>query len=167
VARTSAGLLLWRWAPGTRADRTPTVELLLGHMGGPFWAHRDDGAWSIPKGLVEEGEDVRTAAEREFAEELGQPPPAATDHPDLDLGIHRAAGKQLRILARHGDLDPGAATGGTFELEWPPHSGRRQRFPEVDRAAWLPPEEARRALAANQQVFVDRLLAAVADHGAP
>lgn len=159
--RVSAGLLLWRWADGTPGLAPAAIEVLVGHMGGPFWAGRDEGAWSIPKGLLEGGESVLAAAEREFAEELGQPPPPPDDRPDIDLGAHRASGKQVRVVARHGDLDPDAAAGGTFELEWPPRSGRRQQFPEVDRAAWLDPDAARRALAGNQRVFVDRLLAAL------
>lgn len=154
----SHGLLLWR--PGDDG-----VEVLLGHMGGPFWARKDLGAWSIPKGLAEPGDDSPTAtAEREFTEELGQPPPPPRpDEPDLDLGSHRSGGKVVHVVARRGDLDPAAATGATFTMQWPPRSGREQEFPEVDRAAWLPLDEARLALAGNQQVFLDRLAAAVAD----
>lgn len=159
----SAGLLLWRWDDATPEPTPATIEVLVGHMGGPFWARRDEGAWSIPKGLLEDGEDVLAAAEREFAEELGQPPPPPPDdRPDIDLGAHRAGGKQIRVVARYGNLDPDAGAGGTFELEWPPRSGRRQHFPEVDRATWLVPDMARRALAGSQRVFVDRLLEALA-----
>nr|WP_274388133.1 NUDIX domain-containing protein [Salsipaludibacter albus] len=139
--------------------RGDTVEVLVGHMGGPFWARKDLGAWSFPKGLAEAGDaDGLATAEREFTEELGQPPPPADpDVPDLDLGSHRAGGKQIHARARHGDLDPAAATGGTFTMEWPPRSGREQEFPEVDRAEWMPLHEAREALAKNQRIFLDRL----------
>ncbi len=157
MAETSCGLLLWREGPAG-------VEVLLGHMGGPFWARKDAGAWSVPKGLVEPGDpsDLATA-EREFTEELGQaPPPADPASPDLDLGTHRTGGKQVRVVARRGELDPDAATGGTFTMEWPPRSGRHQAFPEVDRAAWLTLDAARPALAGNQQVFLDRLEATLA-----
>ena len=149
----SHGLLLWRLG-------TDGVEVLLGHMGGPFWARKDLGAWSIPKGLAAPGDDSPTAtAEREFTEELGQPPPAPHDEdPDLDLGAVRGQGKVITIVARRGDLDPDAASGGTFSLEWPPRSGRRQEFPEIDRAAWLPIDEARLAIAGNQRDFLDRLV---------
>ncbi len=149
---TSVGLLLWR-------DGVDGPEVLLGHMGGPFWARKDLGAWSIPKGLAEPDDMSPLAtAEREFAEELGQPAPAPPDDvPDLDLGTHRASRKVVHVLARRGDLDPTAATGGTFTMEWPPRSGEQQEFPEVDRAAWLPLDDAHLALAKNQQVFLDRL----------
>jgi predicted NUDIX family NTP pyrophosphohydrolase len=158
----SHGLLLWRHG-------THGIEVLLGHMGGPFWARRDLGAWSIPKGLPEPGDDSpTTTAEREFAEELGQPAPAPRhDDPDLDLGSVRRGGKVVTIVARRGDLDPDAATGGTFTMEWPPGSGRRQEFPEIDRAAWLPLDEARLALAGNQRDFLDRLADGLADRRAP
>ncbi|HKJ54651.1 MAG TPA: NUDIX domain-containing protein, partial [Nitriliruptoraceae bacterium] len=154
----SHGLLLWR-------ERAGAIEVLLGHMGGPYWARRDAGAWTIPKGLAESGDTNPTAtAEREFREELGQPaPPSDPTHPDLDLGSHRASGKEIHVIARRGDLDPGAATGGTFTMEWPPKSGRAQEFPEVDRAAWMGTADARVALAGNQRVFLDRLLDAITD----
>jgi len=156
----SVGLLLWR----DGADGVDGVDVLLGHMGGPFWARKDLGAWSIPKGLVEPDDPSPIAtAEREFAEELGQPAPAAPDDvPDLDLGSHRAGRKVIHVLARRGDLDPTVATGGTFTIEWPPRSGQQQSFPEVDRAEWLSLDEARPALAGNQQVFLDRLEEALA-----
>lgn len=158
----SVGLLLWR-------DGPDGIEVLLGHMGGPFWARKDLGAWSIPKGLAESDDTSPLAtAEREFAEELGQPAPAAgEDIPDLDLGDHRANRKVIHVLARRGDLDPSAATGGTFTMEWPPRSGVQQEFPEVDRAAWLPLNDARLALAKNQQVFLDRLAEVLGPDVAP
>lgn len=128
-----------------------------------MWARRDEGAWTIPKGLVERGDtSVVATAEREFREELGQDAPAEDPAmPDLDLGSHRAHGKVVEVVARHGDLDPTVATGGTFTMAWPPRSGHVQDFPEVDRAAWLVLVDARRALAANQRPFVDRLVDAL------
>lgn len=158
--RASSGVLLWRWAE-------EAIEVLCGHMGGPYWSRKDDGAWTIPKGLVEPGEDPLAAAEREFAEELGQPPPPpAADDPDIDLGTVKGNGKHIRIFARHGDLDPDAGAGTTFTMEWPPKSGRRQEFPEVDRAAWFPLAAATDKLTANQRAFIARL-AAVLDHDQP
>lgn len=160
MATTSSGLLLWR-------RRGDVVEVLLGHMGGPYWAGRDDGAWTIPKGLADDGESVLQAAEREFAEELGHaPPPPDDDRPDLDLGEVTRSGKHVRIVARHGNFDPDTADhettpGGTFELEWPPNSGRRQRFPELDRVSWFDLATARARLAGNQQSFIDRLVDAI------
>ncbi len=130
-------------------------------MGGPFWARKDAGAWSIPKGLAEPDDATPTAtAEREFREELGQPAPAAADD-DLDLGSHRAGSKEVHVIARRGRLDPRLASGGTFTMEWPPKSGRHQEFPEVDRAEWMTVPAARVALAGNQTVFLDRLLGAL------
>ena len=123
---TSAGLLLYRTGPDG-------PQLLLGHMGGPFWARKDDGAWSIPKGEHDADEEPAHAAVREFTEELGSAPP---DGP---------------LVAEH--IVP-----GTFELEWPPRSGRKQTFPEIDRAAWFDPDTARRKLVKAQTEFVDRLL---------
>ena len=148
MARTSAGILLHRRGPGG-------VEVLLGHMGGPFWSRKDDGAWSIPKGEHGPDEEPVEAARREFEEELGMPAPA----PDLvPLGELRASGKLLRIWAGEGDLDAAACVSNTFELEWPPRSGRIQEFPEIDRAAWFGLEEARSKLAKGQLAFLDRLL---------
>ncbi len=133
------------------------VEVLLGHMGGPFWARKDAGAWSVPKGEHEPGEEPLEVARREFAEELGSPVPA---HDLLDLGELRVtSGKLLTVFAAEGDLDAAACTSNTFDLEWPPRSGRVQQFPEVDRAAWFPVEQARTALVRGQVPFLDRLLA--------
>ena len=146
----SAGLLLFRRRDG--------LELLLAHMGGPFWARKDERAWSIPKGEYESSEDAFTAACREFAEELGSPAPEV-DY--LDLGSLVAAGKELRMWAGEADFDPETLVSNTFSLEWPPHSGRVKEFPEVDRAAWFDPDTARRKLVAGQVGFVDRLLAAL------
>jgi predicted NUDIX family NTP pyrophosphohydrolase len=147
--RTSAGLLVYRRGPGG-------LEVLLVHPGGPVWARRDDGAWSIPKGELEPGEDPLAAARREFREELGQDPPSGEP---IALGeLRQPGGKRVVAWAVEGDLDVSAVRSGTFEMEWPPRSGRRQRFPEVDRAAWFDPETARRKLLAGQVPFVDRLL---------
>jgi predicted NUDIX family NTP pyrophosphohydrolase len=146
--RTSAGILLHRPAADGR-------EVLIGHMGGPFWATKDDGAWSIPKGEYEPGEDAFAVALREFEEELGSPVPAADFVP---LGeVRTTSSKVLTVWAAEGDLDPSAAVSNTFELEWPPRSGRFQQFPEIDRAAWFPVEEARAKLVKGQVGFLDRL----------
>jgi predicted NUDIX family NTP pyrophosphohydrolase len=135
------------------------TEVLLGHMGGPFWARKDAGAWSIPKGEYAEGEDPEAAARREFAEELGSPVPAAELR---SLGDLRASGKVLTVWAAEGDLDAGACTSNTFSLEWPPRSGRVQEFPEVDRAAWFGLAEARERLVKGQVPYLVRLAALLA-----
>ena len=144
----SSGVLLYRRTGGT-------VEVLLGHMGGPFWARKDDGAWSIPKGEHDPAEDAEVAARREFAEELGCPVPATRLHP---LGEVKGR-KLLAVWAGEGDLDAGAITSNTFELEWPPRSGRMQHFPEIDRAGWFDVDTARAKLVKAQQPFLDRLVA--------
>jgi predicted NUDIX family NTP pyrophosphohydrolase len=147
MPRTSAGILLYRM-------RSAGPEVLLGHMGGPFWARKDDGAWSIPKGEHDPDEDAEAAARREFAEELGLPVPATELIP---LGELRAR-KVLTVWAAEGDLDVDAVVSNTFELEWPPRSGRRQEFPEIDRAAWFDVGTARAKIVAGQRPFLDRLL---------
>jgi predicted NUDIX family NTP pyrophosphohydrolase len=148
VARTSAGILLHRPAAGGR-------EVLIGHMGGPFWAKKDDGAWSIPKGEYGPGEDPFAVALREFEEELGTPVPAADFVP---LGeLRTTSSKVLTVWAAEGDLDAGTCVSNTFELEWPPRSGRFQQFPEIDRAAWFSVGEARTKLVKGQVGFLDRL----------
>jgi predicted NUDIX family NTP pyrophosphohydrolase len=135
------------------------VEVLLGHMGGPFWARKDDGGWSIPKGEAAPGEELLAVARREFAEELGSPVPAAEF---VDLGELRVtSGKVLHVWAAEGDLDAAAIVSNTFPLEWPPRSGRVQQFPEIDRAAWVAVDGARTKLVKGQVPFLDRLLAAV------
>jgi predicted NUDIX family NTP pyrophosphohydrolase len=151
VARQrSAGLAVYR---RSRSG----VEVLLGHMGGPFWDGRDAGAWSFPKGLIEPGEDDLTAAVREFAEELGLPPPVG---PRTALGeVRQRSGKVVVVWAVEGDVDVSAVRPGTFEMEWPPRSGRRQAFPEIDRAQWFSVDRAREKLVAGQRPFLDRLLA--------
>ena len=151
----SAGLLLHRPCSGQ-----PGVEVLLGHMGGPFFARKDDGAWSIPKGLIDPGEDHLAGAVREFTEELGSPPP---EGPAVPLGSARGSGKTITVFAVAGDFDASTITSNLFTLEWPPRSGRTQSFPEIDRAAWFDADTARRKLSAAQVTFVDRLLAHLAD----
>ncbi|MCU0484054.1 MAG: NUDIX domain-containing protein [Chloroflexi bacterium] len=145
---TSAGILLWRRRPGG-------LEVLLGHPGGPFWATRDAGHWTIPKGEAAPGEDLLAVARREFQEETGHVPP---DAPALHLGeIVQKSGKRVVGWAVEGDLDPAAASSNTFEMEWPPGSGRPVAFPEIDRVAWFGPAEARVRLKAAQLPFLDRL----------
>ena len=150
MAKRSAGILLYRHGEAG-------LEVLLVHPGGPFWARKDLGAWSIPKGEHEEGEDARAAALREFAEELGSPPsPADLD----DLGtVRQKAGKVVQAWALEGDLDAGAVRSNTFTLQWPPRSGRMQEFPEVDRAQWFALDDARERINPAQAAFLDRLAA--------
>ena len=151
--RTSAGALL------CRTGAAGEVEVLLGHPGGPFFAKRDDGAWSIPKGEYDPCEDPRTAAAREFAEELGAPLPAG---PEWDLGeVRLPSGKRLMVYAVRADFDASRALSNTFELEWPPRSGLLRSFPEIDRAEWFDTDTARRKLSKGQAEFLDRLLAAL------
>ena len=154
MPRTSAGLLLYRRGGSG-------VEVLIGHMGGPFWARKDDAAWSVPKGEYDPGEEPFDVALREFEEELGSPVPAEEF---LPLGeVTQAGGKVLTAWAAEGDLDADAARSNTFPLEWPPRSGRMQEFPEIDRAAWLPVDEARTKLVRGQVPLLDRLLNALAE----
>jgi predicted NUDIX family NTP pyrophosphohydrolase len=136
------------------------VEVLVGHMGGPYFARRDAGAWTLPKGEYEPGEAAWDAARREFQEELGLPPP---DGQAVALGeVTQANGKVVTAWAVEADLDPAAVVPGTFTMEWPPRSGRFQEFPELDRVEWMTPERARTLLVAAQTVFLDRL----AEHSA-
>lgn len=152
---TSAGLLLYRVADGG------AVEVLLGHMGGPLWARKDERGWTIPKGELAPDEDAHEAAVREFAEELGSPPP---DGPEVDLGeVRQRAGKTVRAWARRADLDVSTAVSNTFEMEWPPRSGRRATFPELDRVAWVPLARARELVVAGQVGLLDRLEEALAN----
>jgi predicted NUDIX family NTP pyrophosphohydrolase len=154
VAQQSAGVVLFRWVD-------ERLEVLLVHPGGPFWARRDEGAWSIPKGEVEPGEELRVCALREFAEETGTT--LAVDGDELiELGdVRLRSGKRVTGFACPGDLDAEGIVSVTFELEWPPRSGRHQAFPEVDRAAWLPLPEAHQKLLPAQAPFLERLAAAV------
>jgi predicted NUDIX family NTP pyrophosphohydrolase len=153
MAKRSAGILLHRTANGG-------TEVLLVHPGGPFWAKKDLGAWSIPKGELDDDEDPRACALREFAEETGtRLPDGALD----DLGsVKLKGGKLVLAFAAAGDLDPAGIRSNTFELEWPPRSGRWQAFPEIDRAGWFGLDEAREKLNAAQAEFVDRLEALLA-----
>jgi predicted NUDIX family NTP pyrophosphohydrolase len=126
------------------------------HPGGPFWARRDDGAWSIPKGEYDEGEEPMACALREFQEELG----SALEHVGelVELGeVRQRNRKVVTAWAAEGDLDPAAVRSNTFSMEWPPRSGRRQDFPEIDRAEWFPLARAREKLVEAQAAFVDRL----------
>jgi predicted NUDIX family NTP pyrophosphohydrolase len=148
---TSAGLILFR-------ERDGTLEVLLGHMGGPFWSRRDAGAWSIPKGELDEGEEPLAAALREFAEELGHPPPSG---PTIELGeIRQRAGKRVVAFAVEGDFDPAQLLPGTFELQWPPGSGRRQSFVELDRVAWFDLPAAKEKIVQGQIPLLERLAGA-------
>jgi predicted NUDIX family NTP pyrophosphohydrolase len=147
ATRRSAGILLFRRSPG--------LEVLLAHMGGPFWQRKDAGAWTIPKGEPLEDEDALRTAEREFAEELGLPVP---DGPRIDLGeVRQSGGKVVHAWAVEGELDPEAISPGTFEMEWPPRSGRRSTFPEVDRVRWLSPTRAAELVLTAQRAFLTRL----------
>src|SRR6266545_2223474 len=154
LPKQSAGILLYRVRQGA-------VEVLLVHPGGPFWAKKDLGAWSIPKGEYQQGEDPLAVALREFEEETGHRP--SRERP-LELGaIRQRGGKVLSAWALAGDLDADATTSNTFTLEWPPRSGRRREFPEVDRAGWFDPATAREKLNPAQAELVDRLLATLAE----
>ena len=152
MAKLSAGLLLHRTGPSG-------TEVLLVHPGGPFWAKKDEGAWSIPKGEHEPDDDPAACALREFEEELGFPPPTAAV-PDRDLGeVRLKSGKRVRAFARPGTVEVDEIRSNTFEQEWPPRSGRMQVFPEVDRAAWFGLDEARVKLNPAQAELLDRLAA--------
>jgi predicted NUDIX family NTP pyrophosphohydrolase len=151
VDKRSAGILPFRAAGGAEGE----LQVLLGHMGGPFWARRDAGAWSVIKGEYEADEPALDAARREFQEELGMPVPGGELIP---LGEARqSGGKIVTVWALDGDLDPALAVPGTFSMEWPKGSGRIQEFPEIDRAAWLGLPLAREKILAGQRVFLDRL----------
>ncbi len=154
MPEVSAGILLYRMG-------VDGVEVLLVHPGGPFFARKDDGAWSVPKGLVDPGEDLLAAARREFAEETGHPVP---DGDVIELGeVRLRSGKRVHAFAVEGDLDADLIVSNVFEMAWPPRSGRMQTFPEVDRAAWFSAPQARVKLNAAQADFVDRLDAALVE----
>jgi predicted NUDIX family NTP pyrophosphohydrolase len=145
--RTSAGLLLYRW-------RDDALEVFLVHPGGPFWRAKDQGAWSIPKGELAEGEDPLVAAQREFREETGFEVPG----PFVALPpVRQAGGKTVHAWAAEADVDPERLASNTFSLEWPPRSGRQQTFPEVDRAAWFSFADARTRINAGQRPLLDAL----------
>lgn len=151
ATKRSAGILLFRRGGGE-------TEFLLVHPGGPFWAKRDQGAWSIPKGEIEAGEEPRTAALRELEEELGSPPPLEAEQL-IELGqVRQRAGKVVDAWAAEADFDPAKLQSIGFEMEWPPRSGRQQEFPEVDRADWFGLEAAREKIIAGQAPFLERLL---------
>jgi len=137
VAANSAGLLLYRRREGR-------LEVLIAHMGGPFWARREEGAWTIVKGELTPGEDALAAARREFAEETGAEAPAGEP---IELGeVRQSAGKRVRAWALEGDFEPDRLCSNTFTIEWPPRSGRSAEFPEIDRVRWCDPATARRLL---------------------
>jgi predicted NUDIX family NTP pyrophosphohydrolase len=157
VPKLSAGLLLYRIVDGE-------PEVLIGHPGGPFWARKDDGAWSIPKGEYTEGEDPWTAAQREFEEELGKKAPAG---PRIDFApVKQPSGKIITAFAVRGDLDLEGTISNTFELEWPRGSGNVREFPEIDRVGWFSVAAARSKLLKGQQPLLDGLLAAL-ERGEP
>ncbi|MFF1449019.1 NUDIX domain-containing protein [Streptomyces sp. NPDC058274] len=152
TAKRSAGLLLFRRPGGGDGP----LQVLLGHMGGPFFARRDAGAWSVPKGEYEPGEAAWDAARREFQEELGLAPPEGEAVP---LGeVRQSNGKIVTAWAIKADLDPATMVPGTFTMEWPPRSGRLQEFPELDRVEWLDLDRARAVIVPAQSAFLDRLL---------
>jgi predicted NUDIX family NTP pyrophosphohydrolase len=146
--KRSAGILLFRRTSGQ-------FEVLLGHMGGPFWARKDDGAWSIPKGEIDPDEDELAAAKREFTEELGLEVP---DGDLIELGeIKQSGGKVVTAWALEADLDPERVVAGTFDMEWPPKSGVRATFPELDRVEWLGSAAAAKKIVAGQRELLERL----------
>ena len=148
MPKTSAGILLFRRRPRG-------VEVLLVHPGGPFWAKKDDGAWSIPKGEMESGEDAVVAAKREFEEETG----AAIGGALVDLGTFRQpSGKIVAAFASEGDFDPASLQSNLFAMEWPPRSGKTVEFPEADRAGWFGAAEAMRKVTRGQRAIVEALV---------
>lgn len=147
MAKTSAGVLLYR-----RAGKSP--EVFLVHLGGPFWAKKDEGAWSIPKGEVAGGEDLIETAKREFLEETGSPLKGELEALEP---IKQAGGKIVYAWAIEGEIDASAIRSNTFSMEWPPHSGKNQEFPEVDRAAWFDLETARRKILKSQTPLLEQL----------
>lgn len=153
MAKTSAGILLYRRA----GDE---LEVLLVHPGGPLWAKKDAGAWSVPKGEYDEAEEPRACALRELAEELGPAAPELALDDLIELGaITQKSGKVVTCWAAEADFDPAQVDSDLFEMEWPPRSGQRQQFPEVDRAEWFAPGAAKAKINPAQAELVDRLLA--------
>jgi len=151
---TSAGILLWR-------EPTGRFEVLLGHPGGPYFAGKDADHWTVLKGEVDPGEDLLAVARREFEEETGHPPPAGRT---IELGeIRQKSGKRVLAWAVEGDLDTATAVSNSFEMEWPPRSGRMREFPEIDRVEWFGLHDAREKIKAAQAPFLDRLERTLAD----
>jgi predicted NUDIX family NTP pyrophosphohydrolase len=152
MPKLSAALLLYRVADGG-------VEVLIGHPGGPFWARKDEGAWSIPKGEYVDGEDPWSAAQREFLEEVGKEPPPG---PRIDFApLRQPSGKVITAFAVRGDLDLEGAVSNTFTLEWPKGSGNIREYPEIDRVGWFSVAEATTKLVKGQRPLLDRLTAAL------
>src|SRR5262245_6345805 len=148
MPQRSAGILLYR-------RRRSGIEVLLAHPGGPFWAKKDDGVWSVPKGIYEQGEDPLAAARREFAEETGARPEGEA----IALGaFHQSSAKTVEVWAVEGDFEPANLASNTFTMEWPPWSGRMATFPEVDRAAWFAPAEAETKILKGQRPVLEALL---------
>ena len=156
---TCAGILLYR------VDAEDGVTVLVAHMGGPFWSGKDEGAWSIPKGEVDGEERMLDAARREFREELGVDPPDA-DYAELGTFAYSSGKRGTVFVADGAEFTATEFDFGTFELEWPPRSGRRQEFPEVDRVEWMPVADARDRLVKGQRPALDRLEELLADVGA-
>jgi len=153
MAKRSAGILPYRWRNGA-------LQVLLAHPGGPFWKKRDEASWSLAKGEYEAGEDPEAAARREFTEETGWEATSSL----VQLGdLRQAGGKHLTAFAMEADLDPMTAVSNTFELEWPPNSGRKQSFPEVDRVEWFGLRQARQKILNSQEILLERLEALLAD----
>jgi predicted NUDIX family NTP pyrophosphohydrolase len=151
VAKTSAGILLYR-------RKGDSLEVLLVHPGGPFWAKKDEGAWSIPKGELDEGEESRICALRELEEEIGSSLGLSPERL-IELGdVRLKSGKLVQGWAAEGDFDPATLRSNTFAIEWPPRSGNEREFPEVDRAEWFAPEQARLKINPAQVALLDRLL---------
>ena len=157
MAKTSAGLLLYRWREGR-------LEVFLVHPGGPFWARKDEGAWSIPKGELAAGEDPLVAARREFAEETGLVPDGAFV---ALTPLRQAGGKIVHAFALEGDCDPSAIRSNSFTIEWPPRSGERREFPEVDRAGWFALAEAQRKILKGQLGLLAQLVELQSRRDAP
>ena len=151
VSPRSSGVLLWR-------RRDDVIQVLLGHMGGPFWASKDTGAWSIPKGLYDDTEEPLPAAMREFTEELGVPVPVPAEQLVALGELRQPSGKRLTIWAGEAELDPAIVVPGLFSMEWPPRSGRMAEFPEIDRAEWFDLDTAHVKLVRGQRPFLERLV---------
>ncbi len=148
MTKTSAGILMWRRREGG-------LELLLGHFGGPMWRNRDDGAWAIPKGLMEPGESAEETARREFEEEIGHRPEGKLTH----LGrIQQKGGKWVEAFAVEGDVDPTTIVSNRFTIEWPPRSGRFESFPEIDRAEWCTLDLARKKILPSQLPLIELIV---------